>query len=121
MLSRQDWSEHAWKAAAAEHGKKHSTWYAFRRLWAGPLAVAGALGALGYGCWWTWTHALPAARSMRVPPAWLILVLVAVVFISVRLLRRPLIPNRPARALKVIAVVGLWLGLLSFSVSYLAL
>jgi hypothetical protein len=119
-LSNDEWSTEAWKAAAETHGRKNAGWYSAMH-YAPHFTVAAAIGALGFGAWWLFTHAraalssagsgaAPVAHATEGVPTW-IWFAGAVLAVGTVVAYRPGRIPAPAGAVfaKAAVVIGLWL------------
>lgn len=126
MITREEWMRTAEHAAAAKFGERHSGWLTFRRIYAAPVAVLVALGAIGFGGYLLWAKVVRpvfgggAHFSAGLP--------IAVPVLAVVLLLATVIVFRPKDSsslfsvmlLKVFVIGSAWLGLLGWTIAYIA-
>lgn len=62
-LSKEQWRNVAEASAAAKYGERYASWLAFRRFGATPLLIAAAIGTVGLGAWWVWSHLIDPLLS----------------------------------------------------------
>lgn len=119
-LSNDEWSTAAWKAAADTHGRKNAGWYTAMH-YAPHTGIAIAVGALGFGAWWLFTHVkdavvgagsstAPAAHAAAGIPLWIWFAAVILAVVTVIAYRPGRIPAMGGAVFaKAAIVIGLWL------------
>lgn len=129
-LSNDEWGTLAEKSAAEAFGRRHENWYTAKH-YAPHFGIAVAVGALGFGAWWLFTHAsaalsgagssaAPATRATAGVPTW-IWFAAAVLGAGTVIAYRPGRIPAPGGAVfaKAAIVVGLWLLLIGLFLAQL--